>query len=95
MQVNFLTSYKQSLKRFLKKDTQLASTIEDTIKLLEFDKNDTRLKLKKIVCKKDKNRYSIRVINTSYRILLTVHNDNATLVCICSHDRYDNYNKNC
>ena len=95
MQVDFLTSYKQSLKRFLKKDRQLANTIDATIELFALDKYDERLKLKKIVCKKDKNRYSIRVINTSYRILLTFHNTNAILVCVCGHDKYDNYNKNC
>ena len=48
-----------------------------------------------MTCKKDKDRYSIRVVNTQYRILMTMVNNEALLVCVCSHDNYDRINKNC
>ena len=95
MQVKFDSSYTRSLKNFKKKDKQLLPIIETTINLLLEDKNDSRLNYKKMNCKKDKERYSIRVINTSYRILFSVSSISYNLVCVCDHDSYDKYNKNC
>jgi len=95
MQVEFDTSYKRNIKWFQKKNKHLLSIIEETIELLKQNKDDPRLKYKKINCKKNKNRYSIRVLNQSYRILLRVTDEAYILICVCDHDKYDYYNKNC
>ena len=95
MQVKFDTSYDRSLKWFQKKHKQIIPIIQESIELLQTDKNDTRLQYKKINCKKNKNRHSIRVINQPYRILFAVYENEYRLVCVCSHDKYDQHNKNC
>lgn len=46
-------------------------------------------------CKKDKYRYSVRVLNTQYRILLTVIEEIYELRHILTHDEYDRINKDC
>ncbi len=46
-------------------------------------------------CKKDKDRYSIRIPNTQYRILMNCTIDVIYLVCVCSHDEYDRRNRGC
>ena len=95
MQVN-LTSQYLSYKKKYKRDTQILKKLDDTIKLFISNYKSSSLQYKKINCQKDKNRYSIRVINTQYRILMTVYDgNNADLKCICSHDEYDRLNKNC
>jgi len=90
LQVNETPAYLSHKKRF-KKDKQLLIKIEETIQLLKQEK----IHFKKIICKKDKNRYSIRVANTSYRILATIYDNTADLICVCTHQKYDRYNKNC
>jgi len=95
MQVKHDTSYVRSLKKFEKKNPHLQDTLAKTEELLQINKDDSKLNFKKIQCKKDKNRYSIRVINTQYRILFSVFENEYRFVCICSHDKYDYYNKNC
>ena len=69
--------------------------IETTLELFTEDNDNVLLHYKKMICKKDKDRYSVRVLNTQYRILMTVANNKALLVCVCSHDDYDRINKNC
>lgn len=95
MQVKFESSYERSLKHFQKRNKNMLSIIDETIELLKENKEDPRLKYKKINCKKSKNRYSIRVLGGPYRILFTVLPDEYILVCVCDHDKYDHYNKNC
>ena len=87
--------YLRTKKRLLKKHSLSGNDIETTLELFEKDKDDASLHYKKMICKKDKSRYSIRVLNTQYRILMTVTNNEALLVCVCSHDDYDRINKNC
>jgi len=48
-----------------------------------------------ITCKKDKNRYSITVPSTQYRILMTILDDVAYLVALLNHKEYDKNNKDC
>jgi len=83
------------LKNKHKKDKFLIGKIDFTIKLLKTDESNPTLHFKKITCKTDKNRYSVRVINTQYRILMTVFDGYAELFCVCNHDTYDRYNDNC
>ena len=87
--------YKRTKKKLLKKHILNAEDIEKTLLLFRNDISEASLHYKKMTCKKDKNRYSIRVINSAYRILMTVIDDSSFLVCICDHDDYDYRNKNC
>jgi len=87
----YIRTKKKILKRFILKKEQ----IETTLALFQKNPNELSLHYKKMSCKKDKNRYSIRVLNTQYRILMTVEGDNTLLACVCDHDDYDMRNKGC
>jgi len=87
----YLRTKKKILKRFILKDEE----IEETLTLFHENPKNISLQYKKMTCKKDKNRYSIRILNTQYRILMTVEDDSAMLACICDHDDYDMRNKGC
>jgi plasmid maintenance system killer protein len=89
------TEFERTLKRFLRKNVLTSKIINETIILFQTDKSSTNLHFKKINCKSDKNRYSIRLLNSSYRLLMTIENDTAFLRCICDHDDYDRRNKGC
>ena len=78
----YIRTKKKILKRFILKKEQ----IETTLALFQKNPNELSLHYKKMSCKKDKNRYSIRVLNTQYRILMTVEGDNTLLACVCDHD---------
>ena len=87
--------YLRTKKKLLKKHSLSENDIEITLDLFKNDKENSSLHYKKMICKKDKDRYSIRVLNTQYRILMTVLNNEAFLLCVCSHGDYDRINKNC
>ena len=95
MTIEETTQYKRTKKKLLKKHVINEDNIKDTLLKFQTDSQDPSLHYKKMTCKKDKDRYSIRVLNTQYRILMTVLDDKAILVCICDHDEYDLRNKNC
>lgn len=69
--------------------------IEKTLEIFKQDISNESLQFKKIACKRDKRRHSIRVVGTQYRILMSKFDTYVDLVCICNHDRYDMHNKNC
>lgn len=94
MRVETTSRYLNSLKKF-KRNTDLLNKIDDALKLFCEDPHNATLHFKKITCKRDKFRHSIRVPSTQYRILMSVFDDYATLFCICNHTKYDHYNKNC
>ena len=83
-------------KFYLKKikDEKIKKRIEKVKELLLKNPSHPSLQFKKIVCKKEKERYSIR-LNENYRILLNIIDDKYYFHCICSHDEYDRINKNC
>ena len=89
------TQYKRTKKKIVKKFILKEEEIEETLTLFQENQNDPLLHYKKMTCKKDKNRYSIRVSNTQYRILMTVVEREAILACICDHDDYDMRNRGC
>jgi len=86
LQVNETKRYIK-LKRKFNNDNFLTNKINETIKLFEEDETNPELHFKPITCKKDKNRHSIRVINTDYRILMTIFPEYVDLFCICNHDK--------
>ena len=94
MQVKYSKRYTKQLQK-LKKQKELLTDIKTTLFIFNEDITHSSLHFKKITCKKDKNRYSIRVQHSKYRILMTVFDEYAELFCICDHDDYDFYNKNC
>lgn len=95
MMIEETSQYQRTKKRLLKKHILNENDIESTLSKFQEDSKDPSLHYKKMTCKKDKDRYSIRVLNTQYRILMTVIGDRAILVCVCDHDEYDLRNKNC
>lgn len=95
MKIIETTQYVRTRKKILKKYYLLQSDIDATLALFNDKHDDASLHYKKMNCKKDKDRHSIRIQNTQYRILMTVNEDEAFFVCICDHDDYDRRNKNC
>lgn len=89
------TQYVRTKKKLLKKHSLSSESIEFTLSLFKDNRLNPILHYKKINCKKDKNRFSIRIQNSQYRILMTMNNDQIFLVCICDHDDYDARNKDC
>ncbi len=95
MTIEYSKDYLRTLKRFTKKRILSSTLLDNAIELYLKDNTDIRLQFKPIKCKRDKNRHSIRIPNTQYRILMSIVNDISLLVCICDHDDYDLRNKNC
>ena len=95
MKLLFSSRFQREYKKFIKKHPELETTIQKTLQLLKENPNDKRLMFKKINCKRDKYRHSARVLNTQYRILLTVVDDVYELRHLLDHDAYDRVNKDC
>ncbi len=87
----YLRIEKQLIKRYVLSQSQIDTTLE----LFKQDSNHVSLHYKKMNCKKDRDRYSIRIPNTQYRILMNCSFNVSYLVCVCSHDEYDRRNKGC
>jgi mRNA-degrading endonuclease RelE of RelBE toxin-antitoxin system len=95
MTITQTVQYTRTKKKLLKKHALSQNDIDRTVELFKKDKEHLSLHYKKMICKKDKDRYAIRVLNTQYRILMTVINDEVFLLCVCTHGDYDRINKNC
>lgn len=95
MEIIKTSQYLRTKKQLIKKHTLSNAEIESALDLFEKDPHHTSLHYKKMTCKKDKDRYSIRIPSTQYRILMNISIDTAYLVCVCSHDEYDRRNKGC
>ena len=95
MKTHKTSQYFRTQKKLLKKHALSQRHIDTTLELFSINSSDPSLQFKKMTCKKDKNRYSIRVQNTQYRVLINLLDNEAYLVCICDHDEYDRRNKDC
>lgn len=95
MTLEYSKEYLRTLKRITKKRTIPVALIDDTIALYLSNRDDPRLQFKPITCKRNKYRHAIRILNTQYRILMSVLDNLTILVCICDHDDYDRKNKGC
>ena len=95
MQIVFLKTYEKNYKKLIQKNPHLKSLIEKTLEIFHNNPADYRLQYKKIACKKDKYRYSIRVVNTQYRILMTCKDNFCLLRFLLDHDEYDRKNRDC
>ena len=87
--------YNRTVKKIIKSHKLTKEIIEDTENLFKTNPHEPSLHFKPITCKKDKNRHSIRVSNTQYRILITLLDDVAYLVALLNHKDYDKNNKDC
>jgi len=95
MEIIETKQYQRTKRKILKRFILKESDIENTLNTFKKDKKEPSLHYKKMRCKRDKNRYSIRILNTQYRILMTVEEDIVILVCVCDHDDYDIRNRDC
>lgn len=94
MQVKFDIKYERSKKKVSAKIG--LQKITETELLFKTDMDAAKLELKNIVCRRDKNKKSIRVLgNDGYRILISVKNDTAYFQDIMNHDKYDRMTKDC
>ena len=88
--------YLRSVKKIVSSHKLTQKIIDDTEMLLLENRYDISLHFKSITCKRDKNRYSVRVPNSAYRILITLlENDDMGLVTLLNHKDYDRHNKDC
>ena len=88
-------AFERTYKKLIKRRAISSKEFNKVIKQFEENYQNPTLHFKKIVCKIDKNRHSIRVLNSSYRIIMTILDQTAYLICICDHDDYDRRNRNC
>jgi len=94
MQVKFDVKYERSKKKIAKRIS--IEKIEHTEILFKEDKFHQKLELKSIVCCRDKNKKSIRVIgNDGFRILMSIRDDIAYFQDIMDHGKYDRLTKDC
>ena len=87
--------YERTFKRITKRHILDKKSIENSLELFEKATLHIALQFKKITCKRDKNRHSIRIPNIQYRILLSITKEVTVLQCICDHDEYAMRNKKC
>ena len=94
MQVKFDIKYERSKKKIAKRiDIQ---KIQQTEALFASDASHYKLELKSIVCRRDKNKKSIRVLgNEGFRILVSIRDDIAYFQDIMDHNKYDRMTKDC
>jgi len=92
-EIIFSSDFKRTKKKYTKNSPNHEQILEELITIFRI--NPQKLEYKSIKCKKDKNRYSIRVFNTGFRILLSSLPNSYVFRCICSHDEYDRRNKGC
>ena len=92
-EIVFSSDFKRTKKRYIKNSPLNEEILEEVIST--FRKNPQNLEYKPIRCKKDKNRYSIKVFNTGFRILLSSLPNSYIFRCICNHNEYDRRNKGC
>jgi mRNA-degrading endonuclease HigB of HigAB toxin-antitoxin module len=95
MQIIKENSYIRDKTKLINKNHLLKELIEDTELIFLNNLYDKRVRLHQINCKKDKNRYSITILNTQYRILATICNDISIFIKLVNHKTYDRINKNC
>jgi hypothetical protein len=67
-EIIFSSDFNRTKKKFIKNSSSNEQLLAEAIEI--FKENPLQLEYKPIQCKKDKNRYSIRIFNTGYRVLV-------------------------
>ncbi len=87
--------YERQKSKLVKRNFLKRSVIDEAERLFESDHNNYKLRPHIIICKKDKNKVSLTIPNTSYRILYIKDNNIAYFEQILNHGKYDRVNKDC
>jgi len=87
--------YERTVKKILKAHKLDKDIIIQTEDMFIENPKEPSLRYHKIICKKDKHRWSITVPNTQYRILITQIEETAYFVALLNHREYDKNNKDC
>jgi len=95
MTIEKLPRFLRDVKKLTKKHLLTSEQIEETEQLFIADRELKSLRYHDIKCKKDKNRWSITVPNTQYRILVTDLGGVVKFLTLLDHSAYDRINKNC
>ncbi len=94
MRVEYDAKYLHSKKKIIKRID--IGRIEQTEALFKNDSSHPKLEMKNIVCRRDKNKKSIRVIgNEGFRILISIRDKIAYFQDIMGHNKYDRVTKSC
>ena len=94
MQVKFDVKYERSKKKIAKRID--SDKIKQTEALFLHDPLHPKLEVKPIICRRDKNKKSIRVLgNDGFRILISIRGDMTYFQDIMDHDKYDRLTKDC
>lgn len=90
-------SYQRSKKKLIDKRIVTNEQLTETLVAFKINQNDYRLRAHHIVCKHDKNRFSITIMGTQYRILGSYYAEKASfvLVQVLNHDDYERVNRGC
>ena len=93
----FEPSFQRQSAKLIKATALTQTQIDKTITLYKSEKNNPKLHYHKIVCKKDKCRKSIALLDTNqqYKILLSEQQDKIYFIFIGHHKKYDRLNKEC
>jgi len=93
----FEPSFERQCVKLIKATSLTQIQIDETIELYQQDKHNSKLHYHKIICKKDKCRKSIAVIDTKqqYKILLSEQQNSVYFLFIGHHRKYDRINKDC
>ncbi len=91
------SSFTHQCTKLIKSSALTQKQIDATIALYKSDKTNQKLRYHKIICKKDKCRRSIAVINSNeqYKVLLSEQQDVVYFLFIGHHRKYDRINKSC
>ena len=93
----FEPSFERQCTKLIKVTSLTKIQIDETIELYKQNKLNSKLHYHKIICKKDKCRKSIAVIDTNqqYKILLSEQQNSIYFLFIGHHRKYDRINKEC
>jgi len=95
MKISKRPKYLKDVQKLTQSHTLSIEQIEECERLFEENPQTSSLRYHPIKCKRDKNRYSITVPNTQYRILATIRDGLAQFRTLVNHKSYDRINKNC
>ncbi len=95
MTIEKLPRFLRDVKKLTKNRLLTIEQIEKTEELFIENRELKSLRYHPITCKKDKDRWSITVPNTPYRILVSDLGDVVKFNTLLDHDAYNRINKNC
>lgn len=90
-------SFLHQCSKLIKLSVLSQKQIDQSIELYKINKHDNKLHYHKIICKKDKCRKSIAVLqsNQQYKILISEQGNKIYFLFIGHHRKYDRINKDC